>query len=127
MTKLRTLIADDNEMFQDLITRVLAGIEDIEIVSIVHTGDEAVTAALQHKPDIVIIDLNMPNTGAVRAPKAIKDKLPGTFVFLCSAHSNDTLEVSTQQLGADGYVPKDELKTGLTDMVNKVRERKKKQ
>jgi two-component system response regulator DegU len=119
MPKLKILVADDNEMFQDLIARFLRGDDGVEVVAVVHNGEEALSAVAQHKPDVVVIDLNMPNAGAVKAPKAIKERLPHTSVYLCSAYPDDALETSVEQLGVDGYISKSELKTGLLEMVKK--------
>ena len=125
MTSLRILIADDNEMFQDLIALFLRGLEGVEIVGTARNGEEAIQAVEQHHPDVVVIDLNMPYDGATKAPKIIKEKYPVTRVILCSAYPEEALQASVTQLQADGYISKAVLKAGLMEMVKKEMERKK--
>ncbi|MCI0706312.1 MAG: response regulator transcription factor [Ignavibacteriae bacterium] len=124
MKPLRIVVADDNEMFQDLIARFLNDHEDVKVVSVVGTGDETLKAVEQHRPEIVVVDLNMPYDGSVMTPRAVKQQYPDTRVFICSAYPDDALETSVIQLGVDGYISKAALKAGLREMVRKVREGK---
>lgn len=119
MTPLRILIADDNEMFQDLISRFLRGNEGVEIVGVVKNGEDAISAVEKHHPTVVVIDLNMPFDGPTKAPKAIKQQFPNTRVYICSAFPEDSLKASVEQMEVDGYISKSTLKAGLTEMVKK--------
>ena len=125
MTPLRIYIADDNEMFQELITLFLRGQKEVEIVGTARNGADALSGVEKYKPDVVFIDLNMPKAGGTKTPQTIKERFPDTGVYICSAYPDDALQASVEQLGVDGYISKATLKLGLTDVIKKERAKKK--
>lgn len=88
VNRIRTLIADDTALLRHLLSAQLAREPDIEVVGVASDGDEAVDAALRLRPDVVLMDLEMPGRNGTQATEAIVARLPSTRVILLTAHEN---------------------------------------
>jgi DNA-binding NarL/FixJ family response regulator len=114
---IKVLIVDDNLMFRKLITRYLQKNAGVIVVGEAHDGDEAVSQAEELKPDIVLLDVDMPNQGGPMACVAIKKSMPEIRVYYCSAHSDTLLSQLAKGTIADGVVRKSMLKEDLARIV----------
>jgi DNA-binding NarL/FixJ family response regulator len=90
-TPLRILIADDHEIVRRGVRTVLSSHPGWEVCAEAATGQEAVAKAKQHKPDIVVMDISMPELNGLEAARKICKMLPNTEVVILSFHFSDQL------------------------------------
>ena len=91
MKLLRILIADDHDLMRHGIKNMLQARPDWEICGEAHNGDEAIALTRDLKPDIAILDINMPNLNGLEAAKKIGKESPNTEVLILSLYSSDEL------------------------------------
>jgi DNA-binding NarL/FixJ family response regulator len=103
---LRIMIVDDHDLMRRGIKGLLQSHPNWEICGEAQTGREAVTKAEQLKPDIVILDISMPDLNGVEAAKRIRKASPNTEVLILSAHYSDQLIREIVEAGARGYIVK---------------------
>jgi len=104
---IRLLLADDQELVRQALCALLALEDDFEVVASVGRGDEVVAAAREHRPDVALLDIEMPGGGGLHAARAIKAAAPAIRVLALSAHDSDEARAAMADAGADGYVVKD--------------------
>lgn len=114
---IRVLVADDHEVVRRGL-KTLFQDTDIEIVAEASNGKEAVDRTMQHKPDVVLMDIRMPNVDGLDAMERLKKKSPETPVVVLSTYDNPTYVARTVSLGACDYVlkgaPRKELIAAIT-------------
>ncbi|KXF92067.1 response regulator transcription factor [Phaeobacter inhibens] len=104
---IRVLIVDDHPMVAEGIQSILESYDDIEVVGIPSNGEEAVTEARALKPDVILMDLNMPKLGGLSATEIILEQSPTTRILILSMHDSPEYISSALAHGAMGYVLKD--------------------
>ncbi|WP_018608989.1 response regulator [Uliginosibacterium gangwonense] len=118
--KLKILLVDDHVLFRSGIRLLLQGEADFAIVGEAADGLEAVKCAHQLKPDIVLLDLNLPGLSGLEALRLIKEDTPECAVMMLTV-SEDALELACAlRGGADGYVLKNAEASYLVDAMRKV-------
>ena len=117
MNPLRVMIADDHQVVREGLREVLDLEEDIEIVGDAGDGREAVRKALTLKPDVVLMDVMMPDMSGIDACQEIREQLPETAVLMLTASGEAESVTASLVAGAKGYLLKvsgrDELVRGL--------------
>ena len=113
MNKISVLIADDHPGFRDGLARMLDEIEDFECVGKSADGRVVVDTAKKLKPDIVLLDVVMPNLDGIRAAKEIRKYCPKTYIIVLSAFDYEAYILSSLRAGARGYI----LKTSSLDKI----------
>ena len=103
---IEVLIADDHQAMRTALRRLLENIEDIALVGEAANGQEAVEHCLHWKPDVVTMDVVMPELGGIEAVKRIVDADPSARVVMCSAMGQEKLIEQAMQAGAAGFVVK---------------------
>lgn len=103
---MRVLIADDHALFRDGIISLLTA-ADHQVIGQAGDGDEAVKAALELKPDLVLMDIDMPGLDGLEALKKIKEHNPLVRVVMLTVSDNDEYIVAAIKTGANGYLLKD--------------------
>ena len=103
---MRVLVADDHPMYRYGLRTLLEATPDLEVVGEAATGVEAVTAAAKLKPDIVVMDLNMPGLNGIDATRAILGVNPGTGVLVLTMFDDDESVFAAMRAGARGYLLK---------------------
>lgn len=120
--KLRVLIADDVQETRRNTRLMLATIDDVEVVAITSNGVQAVDLVKEHHPDIVLLDINMPEMDGLSAFKRIAQIYPDTGCIIISAEKDTTTLRTAMSVGVHEYLIKpftiDELETA----INRVRE-----
>jgi DNA-binding NarL/FixJ family response regulator len=106
MKTLRILIADDHDLMRRGVKALLQSHAGWEICGEAHTGREAVAKAEELKPDVVILDISMPDLNGVDAAKRIRKASPDTEVLILSVHYSDQLIRDILEAGVRGYIVK---------------------
>ncbi len=103
---IRILIADDHDIIRTGLRSVLEGESDYDVVAEADGGRQALEQARRHRPDLVIMDVSMPDMDGIEATAAILAELPGTRVLALSMHENREFLVQILKAGASGYLLK---------------------
>jgi DNA-binding NarL/FixJ family response regulator len=114
MSTIRVVLAEDHTIVREGLRALLDSRDDISVVAEAADGDAAVQAALQHKPDVVCMDLNLPGLNGVDATRSIRQQLPETHVLILSMYSTEEHVRPALRAGAEGYLVKG---SGLADLV----------
>jgi DNA-binding NarL/FixJ family response regulator len=105
--KIKVIIADDQRLMREGLKTILELEEDIEVVSTAVNGQEAVDLSLQHQPDIVLMDIRMPEMDGVEATRRIVSEGIGTRIIIVTTFDDDELIIKALKAGAKTYVLKD--------------------
>lgn len=117
---LRLLIVDDQPVIRRGLAIMLAMEPGIEIVGQAATGNEALEVALALRPDVVIMDLQMPNGSGVMATREISTALPATRVLVLTTYDHDDLVFDAIRAGAQAYLLKDASEAEVLETVRAV-------
>jgi DNA-binding NarL/FixJ family response regulator len=117
---LRILIVDDHEAVRTGVRAILASRNDVEVCGEAANGQEAIEKALELRPDLIILDINMPILGGIAAAKEIKVRLPQVLILLFSMHQSNQLVREAKLLGVQGYVNKSQAGAMLLNAVDAV-------
>jgi two-component system response regulator NreC len=103
---IRILIADDHGILRAGLRNLLTPDSDMQVVGEAADGAEAVRLVLRLQPDLVLMDISMPNMGGMDALQQITEKLPGCKVLMLTVHEDEGLLRKAIRAGASGYVIK---------------------
>lgn len=117
---LRLLIVDDQPIIRRGLALMLASEPGVEVVGQAADGLEAIAQALALKPDVVVMDLQMPRASGVVATREITAQLPGTKVVVLSTYDDDELVFEAIRAGAQAYLLKDAAEDEVLDTVRSV-------
>ena len=104
---IRVVIADDQRVVRDGLVMLLGLIDGIELVAAAADGAEAVELVRENKPDVVLMDLRMPELDGVEATRTIRSTTPETQVLVLTTYADDDSLFPALQAGARGYLTKD--------------------
>ena len=103
---IRLLLVDDHAVVRTGLRMLLEGEADMEIVGEAGTGAEALTAVEELRPDVVLMDIGLPDQSGIDATRAIKRLIPTTSVVALTIHEDEEYFFRMLEAGATGYVPK---------------------
>jgi DNA-binding NarL/FixJ family response regulator len=118
MDKIRVLLADDHTVLRQGIAQALELQDDMTVVAQASNGSEAVEMAKQHRPDVALLDISMPELDGVAATGQITDALPDTGVIILTMYRRDDYIFEAIKAGASGYLLKE---VELRELVRAVR------
>jgi len=104
---IKIVLVDDHQIMREGIRAMLDLEKGLEVVSEAENGREALEIALDIKPDIIIMDINMPDMNGTEATRRIRKNCPGTRIIALSMHSDRFFVAEMLQAGASGYLLKD--------------------
>ena len=104
---MRVLIADDQRVVREGLATILSAIPGTEVVGLAADGAEAVALHAQTRPDVVLMDLRMPNLDGVGAIKALRERDPGARIVVLTTYADDESIVAALSAGAMGFLTKD--------------------
>lgn len=104
LMNIKIIIADDHQLFREGLINLLTDASNIEIVANAENGKDAIEKAIIHKPDIVIMDIHMPELTGVEATAQLRDKMPDVKVIALSMHSEKHYVKGMLEAGAVGYL-----------------------
>jgi len=117
---IRVLLADDHAVVRDGLRALLEAQADIEVVGDAANGREVLRQARQLRPDVVVMDIAMPELNGVEATRQMRDACPTTQVLILSMHSTTEHIFRALQAGARGYLLKDSAGSEVVEAVRVV-------
>jgi DNA-binding NarL/FixJ family response regulator len=118
---IRVLIAEDQQVIRRAFATMLGLEPDIKVVAQAADGSEAIQLARQWRPDIILMDLQMPRVGGIAAMKTILLEVPGVQVIVLTTFDTDELVFEAISAGAQAYLLKDESEETILDTIRAVR------
>ncbi len=119
MDKIRVLIADDHALVREGLRKLLELSDNIEILSEVGDGQGAINIARKEKPDVILMDVNMPGTNGISATRVIKREIPSIHIIALTIYEDEEV-VDMVRAGVSAYVLKDVAGSELIDTINRV-------
>lgn len=120
MTKISVIIVEDHKLVREMWMTFFAEYEHMDIVGQSGVFEEAVEMIKQKRPDIVLLDINLPNASGMDAVPLIRKFAPGTKIIAVSMHNQPAYAKKMLQLGAHGYVTKNSSQEEILEAVNEV-------
>lgn len=114
---LRILLADDHPLFRDGLKALLASVDDAEVVGEAATGTEAVERTLDLQPDVVVMDLHMPELSGIEATRQVVESSPHVGVLVLTMVENDDSVFAALRAGARGYLVKGSSQTEILHAI----------
>jgi DNA-binding NarL/FixJ family response regulator len=124
MKTLRILLADDHALMRRGLKAILESMPGWEVCAETNTGREAVAKAAQLRPDVVVLDVCMPELNGIEATRQIRKASPRTEVLILSVHHSDHLIREVIDAGARGYLVKSDSDRDLVTAVESLAQRK---
>src|SRR5215203_4255898 len=118
----RLLIADDHALVREGLRTMLSGEEGIEVIAEANDGQQALDVCRELEPDLVLMDVRMPEMDGLQATKRIKQEMPKTSVMMVTMHDNPDYLFEAVKAGAAGYVLKDASGERLLNAVRRTLE-----
>jgi len=118
---IKVLVADDHNLFrQGLISLIKTRSNEVEVIGEAATGKETIRLAKELQPDVILMDIYMPEGGGLEATKLIKEEFPGIIIVILTSSEEDKHIYEAVQLGASGYLLKSLNANELFDLLNGV-------
>lgn len=121
---IRIVLADDHVVMRNGLRLLLERQPNFEVAGEAANGREAVEICEQLKPDVLVLDIAMPNLNGMEAARQIAAKLPQTAIVILSMHSDESYVLRALKAGARGYLLKDSAEADLINAIRAVSERK---
>ena len=115
---IRILIADDHGVIRAGLRALLAGFPDMNVIGEATDGSEVLGKSMELKPDIVLMDLSMPNLGGIEATRLLSQRAPNVRVLILTVHEDESLLKEVIRAGAAGYVVK---RAAQEDLIHAIR------
>jgi DNA-binding NarL/FixJ family response regulator len=117
---IKVLAVDDHPLLREGIAAVLNGEQDIELVAEAVNGREAIELFRQHRPDVTLMDLQMPDMNGIETIIAIRSEFPNARFVVLTTYQGDVQAVRALKAGASGYLLKSMLRKDLLDTIRVV-------
>ena len=114
---IRVLLADDENLIRSALAALLGMEEDLQVVAQAATGDEALAMARIHRPDVAVLDLQMPGLDGIAVAEALRHELPGCASIIVTSHGRPGHLKRALAAGVRGFLPKTVSAHVLADVV----------
>ena len=104
---IKIVLIDDHKLFREGVKRILEFEDSFEVVAEGDDGEEATKLVKEHKPDVVLMDINMPNENGIQATADLVRYFPETKVIILSIHDDENYVTHALKTGAQGYLLKE--------------------
>ncbi len=117
--KIKVILADDHHIVRAGIRQLLESAKDIQVIAEAGDGEEAQALIQQHKPDVAVLDIQMPKASGIEVTRWVRSHLPEVGVLILTAYDDEPYVMAVLQAGANGYI----LKTAKTEeLIQAVRD-----
>lgn len=117
--KIRVILADDHNIVRAGVRQLIESADDLQVIAEAGDGAEAQALIEQHKPDVAVLDIQMPKASGIEVTRWVRSHIPEVGVLILTAYDDDPYVMAVLQAGANGYV----LKTGQSDeLIQAVRD-----
>lgn len=120
MERVRVLLADDHALFREGLAGIIRAQPDMQVVGEANDGLEAFVKAQELKPDLILMDVQMPGMNGIDAVKQIKQVLPEVIIVMLTVRSDDEMLFDALKNGAQGYLLKEIRSQDLLEMLRGV-------
>jgi len=117
---IRTIVADDHRLVRAGLVGLLKNKKDIEVIAEAGTAEEAIRLSNELKPDLLLLDLDMPDLDGIEATKRIVSSNPITRVLILTMHENEEYAIRVLRVGASGFIVKGISPEELAEAIRKV-------
>jgi len=118
---IRVLIAEDHTLVSQGLQLMLSTADDVDLVGVAQTSDEAIERAVSLTPDVVLMDVNLGvGVSGIEATRAIKEAKPSTKVVILSMFTDPSTVAEAVKAGADGYLSKSSSREAVVDAIRNV-------
>ena len=119
-TRIRCVVVDDHALLRQGVRRLLQDEADFEVVDEAGNGTDALKMVLQHRPDLILMDIGMPGPSSFETARHIQKACPDTKVVFLTMHEDEEYVVEALQAGAAGYLLKDTPAPKLMSLLREV-------
>ena len=119
-TRISILAVDDHPLLREGIAAVLEGEDDLALVAEATSGEQAIELFRKHRPDVTLMDLQMPGMGGIEAILAIRREFPSARFIVLTTYQGDVKALRALKAGAAGYLLKNMLRKELLDTIRAV-------
>src|SRR5690554_4582847 len=105
--RIKIVLVDDHQLFREGVKRILAMEPSFEVVAEGSDGESVVELVRETMPDVVLMDINMPNVNGVEATRKLVETFPDVKVLILSIHDDETYVTHVLKTGASGYLLKE--------------------
>ncbi len=116
----RILLCDDNDNFRQLLTQYIKAMPGVEVVGEAIDGVDVIDKTESLDPDLVLMDLSMPNQSGLDATKTIKEKWPSKSVIILTLYEDSVYKELADEFNADGFIAKSSIKAQLPIMIEEL-------
>jgi DNA-binding NarL/FixJ family response regulator len=117
MGKIKIMLVDDHQLVRDGIKALLSGIDDIEIVGEASDGKELFVKLTSVQPDLLILDISLPEISGIEITRMICSQYPGIKVMILSMYNSEDFIYNSLKAGAKGYLPKNTTRNELLEAI----------
>lgn len=114
---IRVLVCDDQDVVREGLSAILGTAPEIDVVAVAEDGAQAVELVEKYRPDVVLMDLNMPGVNGIQATRVIHEKYPDVRVLALTTYDADEWVFDAIRAGAAGYLLKDTPRLGLIKAI----------
>ncbi|HPD31909.1 MAG TPA: response regulator transcription factor [Phycisphaerae bacterium] len=114
------VVVDDHGIVRDGVSGMLSREKDIRVVGMAENADEAISKVVETRPDVVLMDIDMPGVSCFDAVQIIRSRVPNTKVILVTAHEHDEYIEQALRVKANGYLIKTQSMAALADAIRDV-------
>lgn len=114
---IKILLCDDNDNFRQLLMQYIHSLPGVEIVGEAVDGVDVIDKTAELDPDLVLMDLSMPNQSGLDATKTIKEKWPKKSVIILTLYEDSVYKELADEFLADGFIAKSSIKTQLPVVI----------
>ncbi|MEI6435382.1 MAG: response regulator transcription factor [Bacteroidota bacterium] len=120
MTAIRIFLVDDHQLVRDGIKALLMSSKDVLILGEASTGKECFEKIALEQPDILILDISLPDTTGIEITRKVSELYPGIRILILSMYTNEDFIFNSVKAGARGYLPKNTSREELLDAIHTI-------
>ena len=124
MTPIRIMTVDDHPLLREGIAAVIEGQPGLSLVAEAGSGEEAIERYREYRPDLTLMDLQMPGIGGIAAIEAIRAEFPEARILVLTTYRGDVQALRAFRAGAQGYLLKSELRKEMLTTIHQIMEGK---